>query len=191
MYQIFTTTWLCKWSGFDSAVAQSTGKTPVKSNNINTDLQISRLKYIVSNWVLCHKLLWFYRNILLFQSLVIWVKSTWCCRSRFGDSADSAGESVRSRDQDMVKMGSLFFYWTKYHSTCKGSEQMTWIKHFSRVRLAPSNCTVPLATPGVCSSIFFGFRINTNKASCSHGSPTWQLTQPAACPSFATNHWLE
>ena len=29
------------------------------------------------------------------------------------------------------------------------------------------------------------------KASCGHGSRTWQLTQQAACPSFARNHWLE
>ena len=192
MCQIFTTTWLCEWLGFYSAVAQSTGKTPVKSNNTNTDLQISCLKYIVSKWVLCHKLLWFYRNILLFQSLVIWVKSTWRCRWRFWDSADSAGESVKSRDWDMAKMGSyFFFYWTKYDSTCEESEQMTWIKQFSRVRLAPSNCTLPLAALGVCSSILCGSRINTNKAGCGHGSRTWQLTQPDACPSFAKNHWLE
>ena len=29
------------------------------------------------------------------------------------------------------------------------------------------------------------------KASCSHGSCTWQLMQQAACPSFTRNHWLE
>ena len=49
--------------------------------------------------------------------------------------------------------GVIFFYWTKYDSTGKGSEQITWIKNFSRVSLSPSNCTVPLAAPGVCSSI--------------------------------------
>ena len=30
-----------------------------------------------------------------------------------------------------------------------------------------------------------------NKVGCGHGSRTWQLTQQAACPSFARNHWLE
>ena len=30
-----------------------------------------------------------------------------------------------------------------------------------------------------------------NKVGCVHGSRTWQLTQQAACPSFARNHWLE
>ena len=29
------------------------------------------------------------------------------------------------------------------------------------------------------------------KASCGHESRTWQLTQQAACPSFARNYWLE
>ena len=29
-----------------------------------------------------------------------------------------------------------------------------------------------------------------NKVGCGHGSRTWQLTQQAACPSFARNHWL-
>ena len=86
-YQIFSTTWLCRWFGFDSAVALSTGKIPVKSANKNTDLQISRLKYIVSKWVLCHKLPWCYRNILLlniFHHGARWnLWSTWRCRSRF------------------------------------------------------------------------------------------------------------
>ena len=71
-YQIFSTTWLCRWFGFDSAVALSTGKIPVKSANKNTDLQISRLKYIVSKWVLCHKLPWCYRNILLLNIFSSW-----------------------------------------------------------------------------------------------------------------------
>ena len=150
MYQIFTSTWLCKWSGFDSAVANLPAKLPW-----NPITKIRTYIYHASNILFrngpCHKLLWFYRNMLLFhtfsswhqvKSLVIWVKSTWRCRSRFWDSADSAGESVRFRDQDMAKMESYLFYWTKYDSTCKGSEQMTWIKHFSRVRLAPS-------TPGI------------------------------------------
>ena len=72
VYQIFTSTWLCKWSGFDNAVGQSTGKTPVKSNNKNTDLHISRFKYVVSKWVPCHKLLWFYQNIILFHIFSSW-----------------------------------------------------------------------------------------------------------------------
>ena len=29
------------------------------------------------------------------------------------------------------------------------------------------------------------------KASCGHGSRTWQLMQQATCPSFARNHWLK
>ena len=28
-------------------------------------------------------------------------------------------------------------------------------------------------------------------ASCGHALRTWQLTQQAACPSFARNYWLE
>ena len=162
MYQIFTTTWFWIWSGFDSAVVQSTGKTPVKSNNKNTNLQISRLKYIVSKWVLCHKLLWFYRNIfhsIYFHHGTRW--SLWSCGLSQHGTADQVSETqiLRGRVWDpgieiWPRWGHIF-YWTKYDSTCKGSEQMMWIKHFSRVRQAPSNCTVPLAALGVCSSMWF------------------------------------
>ena len=66
----------------------------------------------------------------------------------------------------------LSYYWTKYDSTCKGSEQ-TFLTRTSVLWL--SSC----------------MGLGYNKVGCGHGSRTWQLTQQAACPSFARNHWLE
>ena len=60
----------------------------------------------------------------------------------------------------------------------KGRSRRTW-KHFSHVY--SYDCAV-IAEQHV------GLRY---KASCGHASRTWQVTQQAACPSFARNHWLE
>ena len=95
-------------------------------------------------WVLCYKLLWFYWNVLSFN---IFHHDAWWF--------------------------FYHYYWTKYDSTCKGSEQ-----------------TFLTCTPVLWLSSCMGLGYN-NKVGCGHGSRTWQLTQQAACPSFARNHWLE
>ena len=62
----------------------------------------------------------------------------------------------------------------KYDSTCKGSERESNISHMY-------DCAVTAE-----QHVDLGY-----KASCGHASPTWQLTQQAACPSLVINHWLD
>ena len=121
VYQIFTTTWLCKWSGFDSAitVVQSTGKTPVTSANINTDLQISRLKYIfrngysVTNYYdsieISFYSTYFHHGTRWNLSRVIWVNINMGAADRDSETQGFCGRECEIRIEIWAKMGSHFF----------------------------------------------------------------------------------
>ena len=164
MYQIFTTTWLCKWSGFDSAVAHRQAKLPW-----NPITKIRTYRYYAWNILLRngYSVTNYYDSIeISFYSIYFHHGTRWILwssgLSQHGAAdRDSETQILRRRvwnpGIEISRGWGSYFYWTKYDSTCKGSEQMTWIKHFSCVRLAPSNCTVPLAVPGfcTCSSMWF------------------------------------
>ena len=58
-YQFFKATWLCIWSGFGCAIDR-------QNSWWNPLTKIRSCTYDAWKWVLCHKLLWFYWNILLY-----------------------------------------------------------------------------------------------------------------------------